>query len=273
MRQAAVAMGGRSSASRLLLLLAGTAALLCLMSNPVESFNGPQLNNRPSTRAQQQPQPLRMQQQQPQDQQGLNEVSRAGAVLGQVGGALAALGALGGLALTPLPAGAAPRELEYMPGIEGQGYGKKRQVYPDFVQSPTGLQYKDVREGKGNSPQSGDRVVVDWEGAWCGVGGWFGGSAVASVWMHAYTHTHKHMHTIYDSKATRWATTAGCVQILLASCLKKTFGACIIHCPFRSHGHPQVFEAKGKTKGGAFDATVRISYLKSMRMLVAHVDN
>ena len=26
------------------------------------------------------------------------------------------------------------------------------------------MQYKDVREGKGNSPTTGDRVVIDWEG-------------------------------------------------------------------------------------------------------------
>jgi len=51
-----------------------------------------------------------------------------------------------------------------MPSIEGRGYGKARTKYPDFVQTPSGLQYKDVREGKGNSPTVGDRVVVDWEG-------------------------------------------------------------------------------------------------------------
>lgn len=56
------------------------------------------------------------------------------------------------------------RQLEYMPSIEGRGYGKARTKYPDFVQTPSGLQYKDVREGKGNSPTVGDRVVVDWEG-------------------------------------------------------------------------------------------------------------
>ncbi|EWM25288.1 Peptidyl-prolyl cis-trans isomerase, FKBP-type [Nannochloropsis gaditana] len=51
-----------------------------------------------------------------------------------------------------------------MPGIEGRGYGKPRTKYPDFSQTPSGLQYKDVREGKGNSPTVGDRVVMDWEG-------------------------------------------------------------------------------------------------------------
>jgi len=51
-----------------------------------------------------------------------------------------------------------------MPSIEGRGYGKARTKYPDFVQTASGLQYKDVREGKGNSPTVGDRVVIDWEG-------------------------------------------------------------------------------------------------------------
>lgn len=64
------------------------------------------------------------------------------------------------------------------------------QVYKDFVQTPSGLQYKDVREGSGNSPGKGDRVVVDWEGYTIGYYG-------------------------------------------------------------------RIFEAKGKTKGGAFDAAVR----------------
>jgi hypothetical protein len=168
--------------SHLLLLL---LLLLALMSDPANAFNAPGPR-----------QPLRMQQdsgerptkQQPHhhhQQQGLNEVSRAGAVLGQVGGALSALGALGGLASLPLPAAAEQRQLEYMPGIEGKGYGKPRQVYKDFVQTPSGLQYKDVRDGKGSAPLPGDRVVVDWEGyglfgwlvwvVWLvGLGGWFG---------------------------------------------------------------------------------------------------
>lgn len=91
----------------------------------------------------------------------MDGVGRAGAVLGQLGGALAALAVLG---LPVAPAVAETRQLEYMPSIEGRGYGKARTKYPDFVQTASGLQYKDVREGKGNSPTVGDRVVIDWEG-------------------------------------------------------------------------------------------------------------
>lgn len=65
-----------------------------------------------------------------------------------------------------------------------------QQVYKDFVQTDSGLQYKDVREGSGNSPKAGDRVVIDWEGYTIGY-------------------------------------------------------------------YARIFEAKGKTKGGAFDAAVR----------------
>lgn len=233
--------------------------LVALQSTPAAAFSP--RPNKPTTGQ------WRMQAQQP-DSGEAAAVSRAGAVLGQAGAALAGLAALGGLAAVrccffggevnwrgligwvyvsefvglgscgahvhfyafmqvPLPAAAEQRALEYMPGIEGKGYGKPRQVrnkgpekglavvrrcvdartthpnipiyplmacclqvYKDFVQTPTGLQYKDVREGSGNSPGKGDRVVIDWEGYTVGYYG-------------------------------------------------------------------RIFEAKGKTKGGAFDAAVR----------------
>eukprot|EP01039_Chlorochromonas_danica_P005121 gene5121-5627_t len=56
------------------------------------------------------------------------------------------------------------RPLEYMPALQGLDYGKPRTLYPDFTHSPTGLQYKIVKQGNGSSPKKGDRVVVDWEG-------------------------------------------------------------------------------------------------------------
>ena len=37
-------------------------------------------------------------------------------------------------------------------------------MYPDFTLTPSGLQYKDFREGKGDTPRPGQRVVVDWSG-------------------------------------------------------------------------------------------------------------
>eukprot|EP01031_Cornospumella_fuschlensis_P037752 gene37752-45865_t len=56
------------------------------------------------------------------------------------------------------------KKFEYMPALQGLDYGKPRTTYPDFVQKPSGLQYKVVKEGNGKSPKKGDRVVVDWEG-------------------------------------------------------------------------------------------------------------
>jgi hypothetical protein len=54
--------------------------------------------------------------------------------------------------------------LEYQPALQGLDYGKPRTLYPDYVQKPSGLQYKVAKEGTGKSPETGDRVVVDWEG-------------------------------------------------------------------------------------------------------------
>ena len=37
----------------------------------------------------------------------------------------------------------------------GQSYGKPRITYPDFVTTDSGLQYKDFREGTGETPKAG----------------------------------------------------------------------------------------------------------------------
>lgn len=55
-------------------------------------------------------------------------------------------------------------KLEYQPALQGLDYGKPRTYYPDFVQKPSGLQYKIIKEGDGKTASVGDRVVVDWEG-------------------------------------------------------------------------------------------------------------
>lgn len=55
-------------------------------------------------------------------------------------------------------------KFEYQPMLQGLDYGKSRTYYPDFIQKPSGLQYKVVTEGSGKTPKQGDRVVVDWEG-------------------------------------------------------------------------------------------------------------
>eukprot|EP00898_Chlorokybus_atmophyticus_P006805 jgi/Chlat1/7125/Chrsp57S06798 len=51
-----------------------------------------------------------------------------------------------------------------MPGLKGKDYGKTSMKYPDYTMTPSGLQYKDLRPGTGESPSEGDQVVVDWDG-------------------------------------------------------------------------------------------------------------
>jgi len=65
------------------------------------------------------------------------------------------------------PAQAASADLstyEPMAALSGKDYGKPRTVYPDYIKTPSGLQYKDLREGTGVSPQPGDTCVISWEG-------------------------------------------------------------------------------------------------------------
>jgi len=51
------------------------------------------------------------------------------------------------------------------PALEGKGYGKSEMDYSDFTRTPSGLLYKDAKRGDGSeSPQQGDRVVVEWSG-------------------------------------------------------------------------------------------------------------
>lgn len=53
---------------------------------------------------------------------------------------------------------------EPMEALKGKDYGKSRTVYPDFTLTPSGLQFKDLREGTGETPKPGDTLVVDWSG-------------------------------------------------------------------------------------------------------------
>lgn len=73
-------------------------------------------------------------------------------------------GSLGILASSSSAAKAASTQFEYQPALQGLDYGKPRTAYPDFTQMKSGLQYKSVKEGSGISPDTGDRVVLDWEG-------------------------------------------------------------------------------------------------------------
>jgi len=68
------------------------------------------------------------------------------------------------LAEEGISAGGKKAQFEYQPALKGLDYGKPRTFYPDFVQKPSGLQYKVVTEGTGRAPKKGDRVAIDWEG-------------------------------------------------------------------------------------------------------------
>lgn len=63
-----------------------------------------------------------------------------------------------------MPEGDAPKQkdLVKMPGLQGKNYGKTTYNYPDYTKTESGLQYKDVKVGSGETPQQGDRVVFDW---------------------------------------------------------------------------------------------------------------
>jgi len=51
-----------------------------------------------------------------------------------------------------------------MPALQGKGFCKPATIYPDYVLTDSGLQYKDLRIGAGEIPKLGERVVVDWDG-------------------------------------------------------------------------------------------------------------
>lgn len=53
---------------------------------------------------------------------------------------------------------------EPMEALRGKDYGKPRMTYPDYEMTPSGLQYKDMREGTGEVPREGDTLLVDWDG-------------------------------------------------------------------------------------------------------------
>ncbi|WOH13717.1 hypothetical protein DCAR_0833228 [Daucus carota subsp. sativus] len=55
-------------------------------------------------------------------------------------------------------------EFADMPALKGKDYGKTKMRYPDYIETNSGLQYKDLRVGNGPMPKKGDMVVVDWDG-------------------------------------------------------------------------------------------------------------
>ncbi|XP_077212304.1 FKBP-like peptidyl-prolyl cis-trans isomerase family protein [Tasmannia lanceolata] len=55
-------------------------------------------------------------------------------------------------------------EFADMPALRGKDYGKSKMRYPDYIETKSGLQYKDLRPGSGPTPKMGETVVVDWDG-------------------------------------------------------------------------------------------------------------
>ncbi|XP_021296484.1 peptidyl-prolyl cis-trans isomerase FKBP19, chloroplastic isoform X1 [Herrania umbratica] len=51
-----------------------------------------------------------------------------------------------------------------MPALRGKDYGKTKMRFPDYTETESGLQYKDLRVGDGPTPKMGQTVVVDWDG-------------------------------------------------------------------------------------------------------------
>ncbi|KAB2035590.1 hypothetical protein ES319_D04G162600v1 [Gossypium barbadense] len=47
-----------------------------------------------------------------------------------------------------------------IPALRGKDYGKTKMRYPDYTETVSGLQYKDLRVGDGPTPKMGDTVVV-----------------------------------------------------------------------------------------------------------------
>ncbi|RWR80154.1 peptidyl-prolyl cis-trans isomerase FKBP19, chloroplastic [Cinnamomum micranthum f. kanehirae] len=54
--------------------------------------------------------------------------------------------------------------LDPVPALRGKDYGKTKMRFPDYTETKSGLQYKDLRVGSGSTPKIGDTVVVDWDG-------------------------------------------------------------------------------------------------------------
>ncbi|KAF5726621.1 hypothetical protein HS088_TW22G00301 [Tripterygium wilfordii] len=55
-------------------------------------------------------------------------------------------------------------EFADMPALRGKDYGKTKMRYPDYIETESGLQCKDLRKGNGPTPNMGEAVVVDWDG-------------------------------------------------------------------------------------------------------------
>jgi len=74
------------------------------------------------------------------------------------------LATLPAVLLPSLPAVADSKGYTQQPALEGKNYGKEAMTYSDFTKGANGLLFKDGKPGSGQSPATGDRVVIDWTG-------------------------------------------------------------------------------------------------------------
>ncbi|XP_057550783.1 uncharacterized protein LOC130828800 isoform X2 [Amaranthus tricolor] len=92
--------------------------------------------------------------------------NRREALLSSVGSIACCL--LSATSFTAVPpaavAAASSSEFADMPALRGKDYGKTKMRYPDYTETESGLQFKDLRMGTGPTPKTGDTVVVDWDG-------------------------------------------------------------------------------------------------------------
>lgn len=68
----------------------------------------------------------------------------------------------GCVACVPSPSSAG--DFVTMEAIKDKDYGKTPMKFSDFELSQSGVQYKDLRDGSGAVPQTGDTCVIDWQG-------------------------------------------------------------------------------------------------------------
>ncbi|KAK4780719.1 hypothetical protein SAY87_016825 [Trapa incisa] len=70
----------------------------------------------------------------------------------------------GGFMIDPRQKEAFAEEFADMPALRGKDYGKTKMKYPDYTETESGLQYKDLRVGNGSTPKAGELVMIDWDG-------------------------------------------------------------------------------------------------------------
>lgn len=77
---------------------------------------------------------------------------------------VSSIGIIGNAVSSVLSKGALASEFADMPALRGKDYGKSKMRFPDYTETQSGLQYKDLRRGEGPLPKMGETVVVDWDG-------------------------------------------------------------------------------------------------------------